>query len=312
MMAAAMILRFWCARHGSRARFARFAHTWTSELLALFASLAVSAAVAQTPSPAVTPPAATTPATAESLQALTGLVNTIVRENLPADFESRDNWGHTTDVWAGVDIRREGLQIKTKRRKKQVNDGTWKLIRVRLIEPETNLHLEVLDVRPLPAGRVEVDVAVDAKLAVFARLSQWELGVQLISLSANAQAQTQLRVRFELGLKLDPTKLPPDVILDPVVREAELRLVDFRLDRVSQVGGSLAHELGQQARDLLDREVAKQSAKLPDKINRQIGKNRERLRLSVQDLLTSQWGPLAAKQLGLSDPTSSGGTSPPP
>ncbi len=277
MMAAAMILRFWCARHGSRARFARFAHTWTSELLALFASLAVSAAVAQTPSPAGTPPAATTPATAESLQALTGLVNTIVRENLPADFESRDNWGHTTDVW-----------------------------------PETNLHLEVLDVRPLPAGRVEVDVAVDAKLAVFARLSQWELGVQLISLSANAQAQTQLRVRFELGLKLDPTKLPPDVILDPVVREAELRLVDFRLDRVSQVGGSLAHELGQQARDLLDREVAKQSAKLPDKINRQIGKNRERLRLSVQDLLTSQWGPLAAKQLGLSDPTSSGGTSPPP
>jgi hypothetical protein len=102
------------------------------------------------------------------------------------------------------------------------------------------------------------------------------------------------------------------VILDPVVREAELRLVDFRLDRVSQVGGSLAHELGQQARDRLDREVAKQSAKLPDKINRQIGKNRERLRLSVQDLLTSQWGPLAAKQLGLSDPTSSGGTSPPP
>ena len=242
MMAAAMILRFLCARHGPRS--ANCAHRWTRGVLVLFASLAVSAAVAQTPSPAVTPPAATTPATAESLQALTGLVNTIVRENLPADFESRDNWGHTTDVWAGVDIRREGLQIKTKRRKKQVNDGTWKLVRVRFIEPETNLHLEVLDVRPLPAGRVEVDLAVDAKLAVFARLSQWELGVQLISLSANAQAQTQFRVRCDLGLKLDPTKLPPDVILDPVVREAELRLVDFRLDRVSQVGGSLAHELG--------------------------------------------------------------------
>jgi hypothetical protein len=56
--------------------------------------------------------------------------------------------------------------------------------------------------------------------------------------------------------------------------------------------------------------VAKQNAKLPDKINRQISKNRERLRLSVQDLLTSQWGPLAAKQLGLSDPGS--GRAPPP
>ena len=118
-------------------------------------------------------------------------------------------------------------------------------------------------------------------------------------------------MRCDLGLKLDPTRLPPDVILDPVVREAELRLVDFRLDRVSQVGGSVARELGEQARDLVDRELAKQNARLPEKINRQIGKSRERLRLSAQDLLTSQWGPLAAKQLGLSDPAS-GGAAPAP
>lgn len=308
MIAASTILHVSCAQHEPRR--SRLARVWTRGVLVLFASLAVSAVAAQTPSPQPSP-AITPPATAESLQALTGLVTTIVRENLPADFESRDNWGHTTEIWAGVDIRREGLQIKTKRRKKQVNDGTWKLVRVQFIEPDQNLRLEVLDVRPLPAGRVEVDLAVDSKLAVFARLSQWELGVQLISLSANAQAQTQFRVRCDLGMKLDPTKLPPDVILDPVVREAELRLVDFRLERVSQVGGSLAHELGKQARDLLDREVAKQNAKLPEKINRQIGKNREQLRLSVQDLLTSHWGPLAAKQLGMND-TSSGGSAPSP
>lgn len=309
MILASMILSFSYARHGPRRSC--FALTWTRCVLVLVASLAVSTLAAQTPPPQqATPPmlADSTPATAESLQSLSGLVNTIVRENLPADFQSRDNWGHTTEIWAGVDIRREGLQIKTKRRKKHVNDGTWKMYRVRLIEPDKDLHLEVLNLRPLPAGRVEVELAVDAKLDVFARLSQWELGVQLISLSANAQARTQFHVRCDLGLKLDPTRLPPDVILDPVVREAELRLVDFRLDRVSQVGGSLARELGQQARDLLDREVAKQNARLPEKINGQIGKRRERLRLSVQDLLTSQWGPLAAKQLGLSD-LGSGGSS---
>ncbi len=303
MTAAAVIVCLSGARHGPCS--VRFAYLWPKTLLALFASLAVPEADAQLPSPPVAPPAAAPPATAESLQALTGLVNTIVRENLPADFESRDNWGHTTEVWAGVDIRREGLQIKTKRRKKQVNDGAWKLVRLQFIEPEKNLHIEVLAVRPLPAaGRVEIDLAADAKLAVFARLSQWELGVQLFSVSANAEAQTRFRVRCDLGLKLDPTRLPPDVILDPVVREAELRLVDFRLGRVSQVGGSVARELGEQARDLLDREVAQQNARLPEKINRQIGKSRDRLRLSAQDLLTSQWGPLAAKQLGLSNPAS--------
>jgi len=263
------------------------------------------ACLAGTSANAQPPPAAS--ASSESLQVINGLVNSIVRDNLPDNFESKDNWGHTTEVWAGVDIRREGLQIKTKRRKKAVNDGTWKLVRVRLVEPDETLHLEVLDVRPLTtAGRVEVDLAVDAQLEVFARLSQWELGVQLISLSANAQARAQFRVRFELGMKLDPTKLPPDVILDPVVREAQLRLVDFRLDRISQVGGSVAHELGEEARGLLDREVAKQNAKLPEKINRQLEKNR--LRLSAQDVLTSRWGTLAAQQLGLDAPSGGAAT----
>ncbi len=286
----------------------RPAWRWAGVGAFLFFSLAAPVANGQVPPP---PASSTSPASAESLQALSGLVNTIVRENLPADFESRDNWGQTTEIWAGVDIRREGLQIKTKRRKKAVNDGTWKLVRVRLVEPEQNLHLEVLGVRPLPAaGRVEVDLAADAQLEVFARLSQWELGVQLISLSANARARTQFRVRFELGMKLDPTKLPPDVILDPLVREAELRLVDFHLDRISQLGGSVARELGEEARGLLDRELNKQSARLPEKINRQIDKRRDRLRLSVQDLLASRWGPLAAQQLGLGDPAAGGAVVP--
>jgi hypothetical protein len=266
---------------------------------AFLACFAVSSSHAQSFVPssglAVPPPRAT----AESLQSLGDLATAIVRQNLPAEFESQDNWGRTTEVWAGIDLRREGLQLKTRRRKKQVNDGTWKRYRVRLIEPEEQLNIQIQDVRPLPDGRVEFELAADARLEMFARLSQWELGVQLFSLSANATAHTQFRVRCDVGLKLDPTKLPPDVILDPVVRAAELRLVDFRLDRISQVGGAVARELGQQTRSLLDQELAKQNAKLPDKINRQIDRNRQQLRLSVQDLLATKWGPLAAKQLEL-------------
>jgi hypothetical protein len=236
---------------------------------------------------------------AVSQGSLQGLITTILRENLPDQYESRDGWGDTKEVWAGLDVRREGLQIKTKRRKKQVNHGTWKLYRVRVIEPDKFLQVEVRDVQALPGGRVEFDLLADAKLDVFARLSQWELGVQLISLSVNAEARTQFHVRCNLGLKLDPTKLPPDVLLDPQVTQADLRLADFRVARISQIGGSLAHELGDQARDLLDKEIAKLNGKLPSKINRQIDKNRDKLRLSVQDLLASQWGSLAAKQLGL-------------
>lgn len=234
---------------------------------------------------------------------LGGLIATIIRENLPDQYEARDHWGDTKEVWAGLDIRREGWEIKTKRRKKQVNHGTWKLYRVRVVEPDKYLHVEVRDVRALPGGRVEFELLADAKLDVFARLSQWELGVQLISLSVNAEARTQFHVRCNLGLSLDPTKLPPDVLLDPQVSQADLRLVDFRVARISQIGGSVAHELGDQSRSLLERELHKQNEKLPNKINRQIDKSRDKLRLSVAELLASRWGGLAAKQLGLDNAT---------
>ena len=243
---------------------------------------------------------------AASQGSLSGLITAIIRENLPDQYESKDGWGETKEVWAGVDVRRDGWQIKTKRRKKQVNHGTWKLYRVRLVEPEKELHIDLQNIRELPNGRVEFDLTADARLEVFARLAQWELGVQLISLSVNAEARTQFRVRCNLGLKMDPTKLPPDVLLDPLVNQADLRLVDFRVKRISQIGGSVARELGDQARSLLDKELAKQNEKLPGKINRQIEKNRDQLRLSVQDLLTSRWGELAAKQLGLDDRQASG------
>lgn len=250
--------------------------------------------------PAVEAPAADTEALPpESLQSLGDLVTAIVRQHLPVEFESRDGWGHTREVWSGVDIRRQGWQITTKRQKRQVNDGTWKLYRVRLIEPDEHLSLQVQEIRPAADGRVEFELVADARLEIFARLAQWELGVQLLSISANATARTQFCVRGDVGLKLDPTRLPPDVMLDPLVRTAELRLVDFRLERISQLGGAIAHELGQQARGLLHKELARQNEKLPDKLNRQIDKNRPRLRLSVQDLLASKWGSLAAQQLQL-------------
>lgn len=273
-------------------------------VVAIVAAIAVNghAARGQQPQgPALAPPVTSVAPTSDAASqgSLPGLITSLIRENLPDQFESRDHWGDTKEIWAGVDVRREGWQIKTKRRKKQVNHGTWKLYRVRVLEPDRHLQIDVRDVRSLPSGRVEFDLLADARLDVFARLAQWELGVQLISLSVNAEARTQFHVRCNLGLKLDPSKLPPDVLLDPQVSQADLRLIDFRVHRISQIGGSVAHELGDQARDLLDEELAKQNEKLPSKLNRQIGKNQDKLRLSVQDLLGSQWGSLAAKQLGL-------------
>jgi hypothetical protein len=102
-----------------------------------------------------------------------------------------------------------------------------------------------------------------------------------------------LQLHSSVALRLDATKLPPDVRLDPVVHEASLHLDQLKLYRVSDVGGEIAQQLGRGVRQVVERKIADSNEKLADKINRQLAKKKDRLRLSLQDLLASKWADLA-------------------
>ncbi len=238
-------------------------------------------------------------ASLETSEGFQRLITSLVRDNIPHKFVEYDGWGETRERWDGLKVWREGLRIKTKRRKKEVKHGTWKMYRVELVNPEEYFQIRLEDIRTLPNARTEFAVCVDAKLKAFARFARWENGVQLIALSANARADVRFRAICHLGSSLDPSQFPPDVVLDPVVTQAELQLVSYRLERVSQLGGSLAFELGKALREVLERQVAKQSDRLPRKINQQIDKNRDKLRFSIRDIVGSQWSGLAKSYLGI-------------
>ncbi len=238
-------------------------------------------------------------ASLEASEGFQRLITSIVRENIPHEFEKRDGWGETRERWDGLKIWRDGFQIKTKRRKKEVKHGSWKMYRVQLVDPVEHFQIRLESIRTLPDARTEFIVCVDAKLKAFGRFAQWEHGVQLIALSANARADVRFRATCNLGSSLDPSRFPPDVVLDPIVTQAELKLVKYRLERVSQLGGSLANELGKALREVLEDQVAKQRHKLPEKINKQIEKNRDKMRFSISDVIGSQWGGLAKSYLGV-------------
>ena len=260
---------------------------------------------------ATIPPDATAAEQLASLQNSEGfqqLITAIVRDNIPHEFEEEDGWGETKEVWDGLKIWMDGLQIKTKRRKKKAKHGSWKRYRVRLVDPEQNFQIRIANISCLPQGRTQFDLQVDTKLDAFARLAQWERGIQLIALSANATAHVRFRATCSLGATLDPSTFPPDLVLDPVVHSAELELVKFRLIRVSQIGGSIAYELGKALREILEDQVSKQRRKLPEKINRQIDKNRDDLRFSIRDVVDSKWGGLATTYLDVDQDSESNGS----
>jgi len=232
----------------------------------------------------------------DSLEKLSAVVRWIALKSLPAGYEDTRHWGKTKRVLDGLDVRREGLRIKTKRRWKYANHGTWKRYRAELIEPARRLTIRIDEMARKNNELVQIQLFVDASLGIWARLSQWNHGVQLASVSMDATARVQLSLTAEVKIDVNFARIPPDLILRPVVSEARLTLIDFEVQRISDVGGSVARILGKGIRELLEEKIAADQQRMVRKINGQIAKNRDRLRLSLHELAESKWRDLVAPE----------------
>lgn len=221
-------------------------------------------------------------------QGLSELIQDLAIAHLPHNYENTKHWGRTTEIWDGLRISRDGLRIKTKRRKKQANHGTWKRYNAWLVDPDHHLKIVLRDLQPQREGPVTFDLVIDAKLGAFGRLSEWRYDVQLYSFGANAEATVRLTLDCELGFAWKFTHFPPDLMLAPIVHDAQLELRDFRLIRVSDLSGPLIKKLGRSLHDDLQREVDAREGKLVRRINEQISKEQDRLRFSMYEIMP--WG----------------------
>jgi hypothetical protein len=219
-------------------------------------------------------------------------ITAIVREQLPHDYEKKKNWGHQAKTFDGLSVRIENGQLKTHRKFKQANDGSWQMYRVTLKDPEEKFDVKIANIRQLPSGKVGLDITAVASLEVFGRQSLWEHGVQLFSLSAEADARVKLWAQAEVATRMDLTRFPPDVILDPEITAARFEIPDFRMRRIGRADGPLVRSLSHTAREALEEKLADDNAKLVAKLNRAIAKQEKKLKLSLADVMTSKWSGL--------------------
>jgi hypothetical protein len=244
------------------------------------------------PLPAPPAPTQESPLSAEDLEGLSQLIRQIALRSLPDDFENDKDWGRTKEVWAGLKISRDGLHIKTKRRKKSVKHGTWKKYSAHLVKPEETLAIQISNVTDLPGKGVGFDLAIDARIAAQARWAEWGLGVQLYNVGAEAEARVRIDMKCELDLSFDMTTFPPALALKPQVADAKLQLIDFRVHRISKLDGPVVKQIGPALHGVLEDEINDRKSKLISEINRAIAKREDDLRLSFQELLAKNLGRL--------------------
>jgi hypothetical protein len=221
---------------------------------------------------------------------LVGWIRWLVLQNIPESYEDNKQWGKQKAVFEKLDIDIRGLRIDSEKKYKKVNQGTWTRYFIELVDPAEKLKFEISNLTQPRPGTMRYDVAIQADLHLFGRLSQWQRDIQLISISANADATAKLNATCEVDVVMNPLKVPPDIEFRPKVIAAHLELVNFRVHRISQIGGPLAKHLGNNLREILEDKLRDYDDKLVEKINKQIAKQQDKLHLSLQDWVSSRVG----------------------
>jgi hypothetical protein len=168
-----------------------------------------------------------------------------------------------------------------------VKHGIWKTYRVLLVEPEKNLLVRIDNLRSIGPGRTALTLVITARLHGWARAKVYERGIHIIALEAEADSTIHLSLDAEISLEsVDTGSWLPGIAVRPVITDARLTFDDFRLSRISDLRGTLAQELGNGLRHLIEDELT--SEKLTARLNRAIEKRRDRLQFTPDKLFGSQ------------------------
>ena len=208
------------------------------------------------------------------------------RRYVPASFSGDDDWGNTKRVWAGVHIKRDGWELRTHRKYKEVRHGRWTRYELKLpadfvAQPNP---IQVTAVEPAPDGRWRIATTVTAPLDFEIRMEQWNLGVQWYSISVQGDLRVRLESVVTVGLEADYREVPPAIELRPHVETAQLTLEHFEVERISKIGGDVAEETGELIEKVLrEKWLDRENQRLSTRLNEAIEKRRDKLRFSLSD-----------------------------
>ena len=214
-------------------------------------------------------------------------------EKAPRTYDGDKDWGKQKKLWAGVKVRRDGWKLNTHRRWKEVNHGRWLRYAVAMPPataangPQVTVHDVGPAIDPLTGqDRIRIRASIVSPLTFTSRLQRWNLGVRLFSMTVSGDMRARLLVTASIGFHPDYSEVPPALVVDPRIEDAQLVLEHFEVNKISHLGGDVAEGWGELVEELIaERFIDKQNQKLVSRLNRSIEKERDDLRISLADWL---------------------------
>jgi hypothetical protein len=114
----------------------------------------------------------------------------------------------------------------------------------------------------------------------------------MLNTHVEATGTMEIFVAGSVGIKFLMVDGYPAVAIEPAISQIDLKLRKFDLKRVSKLGGSAAHELGDGVKDLIQDELNRREPKIVAKLNKSIEKRKDKLRLSPAEFARTGWDKL--------------------
>ncbi len=200
---------------------------------------------------------------------------------LPPKFEDDDGWGKEARIQSGLNVDFEDGRMKTSRRWKSVNHGSWLQGSGELVDPEKTFTLKAAILPDSSDKTRRYEVRVSTRLSVTGRQQQWNYGVMLWSISADAIADVSLHVILDVTSEVVTTDQGVRLRFQPNVTYAAASLDGFSLRRVSHAKGAAVREFGEWLERLIRMRVKRENKELATRINQAIRKKAERLEIPL-------------------------------
>ena len=126
-------------------------------------------------------------------------ISRLIEDAIPLEYDKQKDWGATTRDPRRHAHRRERLPRTLDKRKRTVNHGVWKHYKLRLIEPEQNLAVELADLRPIAPGRVAFTLHSRRQARRLGAGKVYQYGVHLIALEMESDMRVRARDRRRIG-----------------------------------------------------------------------------------------------------------------
>ncbi|MEZ6056267.1 MAG: hypothetical protein R3C01_06140 [Planctomycetaceae bacterium] len=214
------------------------------------------------------------------------LIRGVVLDALPRDYENRKHWGMTKTVFAGVNVRNDGLKVRISKKTSEVRHGNWRRYRIEIPDPDRNFFFEIQKIESPEPGLYTFQIVVVCRSRITSHYENWTLGVKGINLSTVANATLRARLFCQLRLRHERVsgRIFPDLVIEPEVSRARVALTGLDVHHIGKIGGDLAELMGNSSRWMVEDIVQGQEDRIVKKANKAITKNKEKLRLSTGKL----------------------------